>query len=247
MVLQGVIIDPTKTYFIGQSLGAIQGTLDVATNPRISRAVLNVGGGTTTDIFANSPAFVAVTNALLATLGIQPGANAAYLQFLVVAKTVLDPADAVNYAGHITKDTLPNLLPPLGGATDGSVPQQPKALLTQAAYCDQVVPNPFNYILDSNAACGSTPIATCAAGPLPYVPGFGTGTGTFELFYTNTGALPVLTNCPAPPAGGGSTPGAVSHGFLTDWADAAATTRGQADAAAFLFDGTQPASLAVVP
>jgi hypothetical protein len=245
MAGQGVIIDPAKTYFIGQSLGAIQGTLDVATNPRISRAVLNVGGGTTTDIFANSPAFVAVTNALLATLGIQPGANSAYLQFLVVAKTILDPADPVNYAGHITKDTLPNLLPPLGGNTDGSVPQQPKGLLTQAAYCDQVVPNPFNYILDSNAACGST-LFPCAANP--FASGFRTSTGTFELFYKGgTSATANFTTCPAPPAAGGSTPGAVSHGFLTEWGDIAATARAQADAAAFLFDGTQPSSLTVIP
>lgn len=243
MVVQGVIIDPAKVYFVGQSLGAIQGTLDVATNPRISRAVLNVGGGTVVDIFANSPSFVATTNALLATLGILPGANSAYLQFLVVAKTILDPADPVNYAGHLTKDTLANLLPPLGGNPDFTVAQQPKSILTQAAYCDQVVPNPFNYILDSNVACGSTPIATCAAGPLPYAPGFGTGTGTFELFYTDTGARPVLANCPS----GGSTPGAVRHGFITDWVDSAATMKGQADAAAFLLDGTKPFSLTVVP
>jgi len=47
--------------------------------------------------------------------------------------------------------------------------------------------------------------------------------------------------------GGGSTPGAVSHGFVTNWVDTAATAKGQADAAAFLFDGTLPRSLTVVP
>src|SRR5438128_3504376 len=85
MAAQGAIIDPSKVYFVAQSLGAIQGTVDVATNPRISEAVLNVGGGTVVDVFTTSPAFSATTNALLAGLGIQAGANSAYLQFLVVA------------------------------------------------------------------------------------------------------------------------------------------------------------------
>jgi hypothetical protein len=223
----GVIIDPTKIYFAGQSLGSIQGVADVAANPRISAAVFNVGGGTVVDVFTNSPAFVATTNALLAGLGIVPG-TAKYLQFLTVAKTVLDPAEPVNFAGHLQSNTLPNLL--------GAGNQIPKAVLAQAAFCDQVVPNPFNFILDANA--GTVPL-----------PGFSvTVPGTFELFYKGT-APPTQTAlgaCPAP--GGTNIPAsAVSHGFLTDWADTAMTTQAQLDAAKFLVAGTQPISLTVVP
>ncbi len=224
----GVIIDPTKIYFAGQSLGSIQGVADVAANPRISAAVFNVGGGTVVDVFTNSPAFVATTNALLAGLGIVPG-TAKYLQFLTVAKTVLDPAEPVNFAGHLQSNTLPNLL--------GTGNQIPKAVLAQAAFCDQVVPNPFNFILDANAGTG----------PLLGATGFG-GPGTFELFYKGT-APPTpaaLGACPAP--GGTNIPAsAVSHGFLTDWADTAMTTQAQLDAAKFLLAGTQPNSLTVLP
>src|SRR5207245_3458893 len=141
-----VIIDPGQVYFVGQSLGAIQGTMDVAANPRVSNAVLNVGGGTLVDVFTTSPAFSTSTNALLASLGIQPGANSAYLQFLVVAKTVIDPADPVNFAGHLQSNRLVNLLG--SNFDDGTGHQRPKAILTQAAFCDQTVPNPWNYILD---------------------------------------------------------------------------------------------------
>jgi hypothetical protein len=160
MAARGLVIDPATIYFSGQSLGSIQGTMDVATNPRISKAVFNVGGGTIVDIFTNSPAFTASTDRLLAGLGIQRG-TASFLQFLVVAKTVLDPADPINYAGHLTANTLPNLL--AGGA-----PQAAKKVLTQVANCDAVVPNPFSFVHASNV-----PTA-----PLPP-----TGApGTFQLF-----------------------------------------------------------------
>jgi hypothetical protein len=235
MSASGVIIDPSKVYFSGQSLGAIQGTVDVAANPRISKAVLNVGGGTLVDVFTTSPAFASTTGALLAGLGIAPGTSA-YLQFLSVAKTILDPADPVNYAGHLTSHTLPNLLPPLGGATDGSVAQAPKKVLTQLAFCDQVVPNPFSLIWAS----------TAGTGPLPGMATFG-GPGTFELFFRGT-QVPTqadLLACPAP--GGSPIPAsAVSHGFLTDWTDAVITGKAQLDAASFLSAGTLPNSLQVL-
>jgi hypothetical protein len=255
--LQSYIVDPTNISYVGQSLGSIQGAVDVATNPRISKAVLNVGGGTVTDVFANSPAFVANTNQLLAGLGISPGTSA-YLQFLVVAKTILDPADPINFADHLTANTLPNLLPPLGGNTNGSVPQAAKNILTQVAFCDQTVPNPFEFILDSNIVCGPTPIASCAAGAkeLLYGTNFTSGTpgltGHFQLFFNGaTGGVPTspadaqakLAACPAPPTSGLGTKGLVTHGFITDWVDPSATTIAQCDAAKFLAAGTLPPSL----
>jgi len=234
MAAQSVIVDPAKVYFAGQSLGAIHGTVDVATNPRMSRAVLNVGGGTLVDIFTTSPAFSTSTNALLAGLGIQPGANSAYFQFLVVAKTILDPADPVNFAGHLQANTLPNLLPPLGGNPDGSVPQAAKSILTQAAFCDQVVPNPWNYVLDSNAGTG----------PLPP-----TGApGTFELFFKSATAPTAqdLGACPAPTSGQLPPGTAVAHGFLTDWASNNTTTAVQGRAGDFLSGTASPSSIILV-
>jgi hypothetical protein len=228
MVAQGLIIDPTpgKVYFAGQSLGSIQGAADVAANPRISRAVLNVGGGTVVDTFTTSPAFASTVNALLAGLGIQPG-TAAYLQFLVVAKTILDPADPVNFAGHLQSNTLQNLLgPPFD---DGTGHQTPKVLLTQAAFCDQVVPNPWNFILDS----------TAGTGPFPIDPTFGTP-GTFQLFFTGTPTPTALASCPTPTS---TSANAIPHGFFTNWT--ASTATAQSDAASFLLDpaANKPPSL----
>lgn len=228
----GFTIDPAVTYFSGQSLGAIQGVGDVATNPRISKAAFNVGGGTVVDVFTNSPAFASTTNALLAGLGIQPGTSK-YLQFLVVAKTILDPADPVNFAGHLTEHTLPNLLVDQTGATA----QAPKKVMAQAAFCDQTVPNPFDYILGENFN---------TVGPMPIDPTFGAGTGTFTLFFNaTTGGVPNAQKLAACTTG--STPGAVPHGFITNWSVGAATAAAQSDIAAFVTADTAPPSLRVVP
>jgi len=229
---EGFIINPGAVYYSGQSLGSIQGVGDVATNPRISKAAFNVGGGTVVDIFTNSPSFVASTLALLNSLGIQPGTSA-YIQFLVVAKTVLDPADPVNYADHLTEHTLPNLLLDQTGAT----PQTAKKVLAQIAFCDQTVPNPFNLVLANNFG---------TVGPLPAAPNFGAGTGTFSLFWNlSTGGAPTQNGLLA--CTNGSTPGAVEHGFVTDWKDPLITSTAQSDIANFVISDTNPPSIRALP
>jgi len=225
-----VIIDPTTVYFSGQSLGSIQGVGDVATNPRISKAAFNVGGGTVVDIFTNSPAFVASTNALLASLGVVPGTSQ-YLQFLVVAKTVLDPADPVNFAGHLTGNTLPNLLADQSGGT----PQAAKKVLAQAANCDATVPNPFNLILAENFNT-APPTSPATVGPLPssaafFAPG---AVGSFQLF-TGAGFNPANF--------GTCSTGALEHGFLTDWTNNLSTFNAQSDISAFVLHDTLPFSV----
>jgi hypothetical protein len=216
---RGYIIDPGTIFYSGQSLGAIQGVMNVATNPRISKAGFNVGGGTIVDIFTNSPAFAQQVNALLAGLGIEPG-SAKFLQFLVVAKTVLDPADPVNFAGHLTANTLPNLL------MTGNPPQAPKKILSQAAYCDNTVPNPFNFIYAANVPTGPLP-----TGATFFAPG---ATGTFQLFVGatfNPATFPTCAN------------GVVEHGFYTDWVTPSLTTKAQDDVANFVMHDTAPLSL----
>ncbi len=231
LLADNLVIDASKVYFSGQSLGSIQGTASVAANPRISKAALNVGGGTTVDVFTTSPAFIGGVNQLLAGLGIAPGTSS-YFQFLIVAKTILDPADPINFVGHINANTLPNLL----ANPDGSVAQTPKKLLTQVAFCDQTVPNPWNLVWAS----------TAGTGPLPGLGLDNTTTGTFQVFYTFTGAAPDLLSCPAP--GGFPVPsGAVSHSFLTNWSNAGQTQRAQDDMANFVVSDTNPKSLVLLP
>jgi hypothetical protein len=230
LAASALVIDPTRIYFVGQSLGSIQGTADVAANPRISKAAFNVGGGTIVDIFTNSPAFAPQTNQLLLSIGVVPG-TASYLQFLTVAKTILDPADPLNFAGHLTANTLPDLLHALPA-------QSAKKVLTQIAYCDQTVPNPFNYLLAE----------TVPTSPLPGAPGFGGIPGTSEIFVANQTNF---TDCPVF-GGAALPPAAVDHAFITSWTPVTSqatgakyvlTEKAQADAAAFVAKDTLPPSV----
>ncbi len=159
-----VAVDPTRVYFLGISLGGMIGTNVVATNPRVSRAVLNVAGGTLVDVFTNAPYFKTEVDALFLSLGIDrnliatdTAMAAAYLKTVNVAKWILDPADPINFAaGVATKYTSPlaSLLGPLASATTST--------LGQASSGDTLVPNDYNALLYTLALPGTTPPPTTA-------------------------------------------------------------------------------------
>jgi hypothetical protein len=143
LLAKGIVVNPAAVYFEGLSLGGIAGTSILATNPRFARGVLNAPGGTLVDVFANAPAFTAEADALFLSMGIDrskvdadPAVAAAYLQTLIVAKWILDPADPINYAGHV----LTKLASPLTDAL-GAVAHATTSAYGQLAACDQVVPN----------------------------------------------------------------------------------------------------------
>jgi hypothetical protein len=219
MISRGVVIDPAKIYYAGQSMGADIGAANVATNPRISKAAFNAGGGTLFDVLMTSPAFAEQANAALAALGIERGTED-YLKLLVVAKTVLDPADPINFVGHLTANTLPNLLA-------GGVPQEPKSILVQVPYCDQFVLNAFELLFASNARTGPLP-----TGPSFFAPG---ATGTFQLFVTPSFDPSTFGSCTAATT--------VGHYFLTDWVTPSLTANAQRDIANFVMLGTRPPSV----
>ncbi len=222
LLAKGIVVDPSRVFWEGQSLGGILGTINVAVNPRISKAVLNVPGGAFVDIASTSPAFAPGLNAILAsqTPLITPG-TAAYLQFLQVAKWVLDPAEPINFAGHliggVDHPTLPNLL--------GTGTQDPKKVLGQMAVCDAVVPNPFNLLLFNTA-------------------GLVQGTSSkFQIFKSTTIPQALSGFCfPGYPSPFDT--GAVSHGFLLDHGASALfagnhvtlSSLARTDAAGFLAD-----------
>ena len=231
----GFQIDRTRIWFVGISLGSISGTLDVATNPRIGKAAFSVGGGTVADIFTNSPAFAPQVNLLLASLGIAPG-TAAYLQFVNVAKWILDPADPVNFATNLIAKPLAS---PLSG---GAVPPA-KKVLEQISNCDLTVPNPFN--LESDLLSGVGPVSSSAS-TLEIL----TNSGSYApIGQTACGVTNPLTGAfvPVPEAAAGA--GAVPHGILEDWgvvagtpipALTALTAQLQTDFANFLSSDTLP-------
>ncbi len=122
-----IYVNPGAVYYEGQSLGALLGTLHAATQPQLSRVVLNVGGGSIADIFTQSPAFAPGPPA-------PPPLSAETLRLVHVFKWILDPAEPLNFAGTAR-------LRVAGGGF---------SILGQWAACDQVVPNTASALLYDN-------------------------------------------------------------------------------------------------
>ncbi len=94
-------VDASQTRFVGQSLGAITGTMVMAVDPTIKAAVLNVPGGGIERLLDGSPTFGPVIRAGLAAAGLTPG-TPAYDSFMLAAQTSIDSGDPINYAGNGT-------------------------------------------------------------------------------------------------------------------------------------------------
>ncbi|WP_201328813.1 hypothetical protein [Thermotomaculum hydrothermale] len=116
---------PMGFTYAGQSLGGMTGTNLMALEPNIKTAVLNVPGGNIAALLTNSPAFAPVINEKLAENGIVAG-TPQYNQFWLMAQTVIDAADPINYAPYV-----------LSGELSGTT----KYVLMHEAIGDQVVPN----------------------------------------------------------------------------------------------------------
>lgn len=95
--------DSANINFVGQSLGAMQGTVFLAVEPTVSNGVLNVPGGGIAQLLNGSETFGPRIRAGLAAAGVEPG-TADFNAFLVVAQTAVDSADPINW-GAITAET----------------------------------------------------------------------------------------------------------------------------------------------
>lgn len=248
LIGHGIVIVPANIGLVGQSLGSITGAMNVAANPRFDRAVFNVPGGTAVDVFTNAPSFEAAVDALLLSIGVDrsqvatnPAMAAKYLQTLHLLKWILDPADPLNFAGHLSSSTLPNLLAPGGvpGKVDGT--QLDKAALVQLATCDQTVPTPFGSLFAADAGLAG----------IDLVPGSPTS-ARFQ-WYVNPVSGSTFAADPSNPVYPTGCAAGVSHGFVASWGfrpgaaanaeEAALTNLAQAFAGGFLLSPSDVASI----
>jgi hypothetical protein len=146
-----VDLDASRISYVGQSLGALYGTLLNAVEPAISAAALNSGGGTVMDIARRSPAFRPlvtlaaaarqppllnkgtdfddnyVLRYLPAKVNTVPGAIEIQ-NFIERLEWLQSSGDPVNFAPHLNSSTLPGV--PI------------KNVLWQFPRGDMTVPNP---------------------------------------------------------------------------------------------------------
>jgi pimeloyl-ACP methyl ester carboxylesterase len=175
LAAEGVTVDEHSVYFAGMSLGGMIGTSLVATNPRVSRVGLDVAGATLVDIVTQGPAFSSEITPLFSQLipgftpeKVDPG-NAAYdpviaqqyAQTLIVAKWILDPVEALNYAAAVTSKSAANAdlrgaLGSLGLAVSSA------SVYGQLVEQDPVVLNPFSALLYGEAGIHTTEFLSAA-------------------------------------------------------------------------------------
>lgn len=106
----GTTLDTATIHYVGQSLGAILGTLSNAVSPDTSRVALNAPAGTLPQVILTAPSFAEQKTALLAALaqqGIMPG-TPAFDRFFGVVQWIVDPADPANMAYRVVHPVTPN-------------------------------------------------------------------------------------------------------------------------------------------
>jgi hypothetical protein len=214
-----VSFDMTRLGFVGQSLGAILGTLFNAVSPDTTNVVLNVPGGDEPQIILNAPSFAAYRMALLNSLMQQhiTFGTPEFDQFIGFAQWVLDPADPTNMGWRLTH--------PVMTASGVSAPNANRHAFIQFIQGDETVPNISNFAL-------------VTAADRPFVqtpPSFGCMPPLYCYEFTEQGDAFDTTSAPT----------AKRHGFLLNppsmtAAGLALTVKAQTQAATFLALGHLP-------
>lgn len=91
-------LDGSNINFVGLSLGAMTGVPFLAVEPTVNNGVLSAPGGGVANLLNGSDTFGPVIRAGLADAGVEPG-SPEFFQFLLVAQTVIDAADPINWGG----------------------------------------------------------------------------------------------------------------------------------------------------
>ncbi len=90
-------LDPARIQFVGQSLGSIVGLNFVTLDPTVNVSLLSVPGGGIARLLNGSVTFGPRIRAGLQASGVLPN-TPAFDQFLLIAQTVIDSADPINFA-----------------------------------------------------------------------------------------------------------------------------------------------------
>jgi hypothetical protein len=158
-------IDTTKIYYAGQSLGGIVGGTYVAIDQDVKRAVLNVPGADTVDMFTDSTVFGSHVSAFFTKEGITPGSADAE-RFFNVARWFMDAADPENFA----KTLVPG-----------------RAVMIQMATLDVVIPNKYTELLQQlSGAPRRDYVAEHAFITIPVEPEYPRGTSELAGFLAGT-------------------------------------------------------------
>jgi len=147
-------IDPDRIAYVGDSLGAIEGAVAAAIEPRVKAWTFNVGGGgVLTEIAAHGPAINSnLTLAGTVNFGFGRVAYTEAHPVVVIGQTLIEGADPIAFAKRLVTDPAP-----LAGA-----PTPPRNVLQIEVLFDELVANEGNEALARAAGYG---LATPNVGP----------------------------------------------------------------------------------
>lgn len=216
---------PAPVHYLGHSLGAIVGTVFMASVPAtdVSTATLANPGGVVTQLLLDSASFSTPITQGLAAQGLQPGTTL-FAQFFRDTQTVVDSGDPVNFVAQATALHPIHLLQVVGTNPAPAV-CDPSAKPAPAQGCpDQVVPNSATKALITASLYAP---AGLTAEALTRIPAPAT-------------AGPLLNNNGTPPgfrAVVNFTQG--EHGSIIDFINPAVTMEMQGEAISFALSGGQ--------
>jgi hypothetical protein len=136
-------LDTSTIDYAGQSLGSFNGSVFAASSAVAKNVALNVPGSSQVDVLLTAPAFGAQRTGFLgglSQLGLNPG-TPGFDQFLVLARTILDPADPRNLIYDAVNSSNAN-----------------RKIYFQSIEGDEVLPNPTTDFL--TAAASQNPART---------------------------------------------------------------------------------------
>jgi hypothetical protein len=124
-------VDTGRIQYAGQSLGSVIGGTFLSVIDGIDRAVLNVPGADTVDLFDESPFFSGKVEAFFRREGVDPESFDGH-RFMNVARWIMDAADPATFASKLVR------------RPDGP----PRAVLLQMALADIIIPNDYTRKLE---------------------------------------------------------------------------------------------------
>lgn len=196
----GFTIDDSNIHFAGMSLGGIIGAPFVALTPDLVTATFNVSGGGIAKILDGSPSFEpSITTGLFNAAGIaKPSGD--YEGFLLMAQTLVDNTDPINFAEQIAGNSTRVLVQEVAGNAADAL----TCILDGTNCPDQTVPNNVfgssfgeAWGLISNSGQTSfltnqnfltTPVALSGTDPFAQGTGFIALAGAVQLFQATGGA-----------------------------------------------------------
>ncbi len=158
----GYQLETDEMFYAGMSLGGIIGATFVSLSPEITRAVLNVPGSNTVELFTDSTFFGPHVEAFFTREGVEVGSFQAE-RFMTVAHWFMDSADPQNVAQHLLDNG--------------------RKVLIQMATLDFIIPNAYTLQLeDISGAPRIDYVGEHAFLAIPLEPAYGPGSADLAAF-----------------------------------------------------------------